>query len=65
MLNMSTQQHPLTSKHVDDACDNWSPIGSYVRTIREAVEAREQMLEEFCDADAAYAMTYARFGTSS
>lgn len=65
MPKMSTQTHPLTSKHVDDPHDNWTPIAEYVRKTRAAVEAREQMIDEFCDADAAFVMTYTRFGAAS
>ena len=64
------QTHANTTRH-DDPCDEWKPIGSFVRELVANAAAkqaqRERALEEFCaleDAhdNAAFIMTYTRFG---
>lgn len=64
------QTHANTTRH-DDPCDDWQPIGDYVRTLManaaEKQAQRERALEEFCaleDAhdNAAFIMNYTRFG---
>lgn len=60
----SKQSHANTPRH-DDPCDDWKPIGDYIRAevarVRKAIDAQRQLEDEFCDADAAYVLTYTRF----
>jgi|TARA_B110000046_G_scaffold145648_1_gene152830 hypothetical protein len=64
------QTHANTNRH-DDPCDDWQPIGDYVRLVMaraaEKQAQRERDLLEFCALEDAsdnddFIMTYTRFG---
>ena len=64
------QTHANTTRH-DDPCDDWQPIGDYVRSLMaqaaEKQAQRERDIEEFCGFEPAsdtadFIMTYTRFG---
>lgn len=69
-MQHTRQIHANTPRH-DDPCDNWQPIGDYVRELVAKQEAKRRQrirdIEEFCGFepegdDDRFVATFTRFG---